>query len=120
MSEESDSYNHRRRHTFRLSEFEENYSEALQINLDSLTVILQKEPQLEGYIIVYGGRVGRRGNAQMRGERARYYLTDLRGGQSDRFTVVEGGYRERPMFEIWLVPRSDQKPIATPSVDPAT
>lgn len=103
---------------FKLSEFEENYSEALQINLDNLAVILQKEPRLEGYIIVYGGRVGRRGYPKMRGERAKYYLTEMRGLQSDRYTVVEGGYRERPMFEIWLIPRNSQRPIATPSIDP--
>lgn len=103
---------------YKLSEFEENYSEALQISLDNLAMILQKEPSLEGYIIVYGGRIGRRGYAKARSERARYYLTETRGVQADRFAIVEGGYREKPMFEIWLVPRNSQKPIATPSVDP--
>lgn len=102
---------------YRLSEFEENYSEALQANLDNLVVILEKEPELDGYIIVYGGRVGRRGYAKMRAERAKYYLTETRGLTSDRFTLVEGGYRERPMFEIWLVPRNAQRPLATPTVD---
>jgi hypothetical protein len=103
---------------YKLSEFEENYSEALQANLDNLAVMLQREPELEGYIVVYGGRVGRRGHARSRGERAKYYLTNMRGLQSDRFTVIEGGYRERLMFEIWLIPRNGQKPVPTPSVDP--
>jgi hypothetical protein len=103
---------------FKLSEFEENYSEALQMNLDNLVVILQREQQLVGYIIAYGGRVGRRGDARQRGERAKYYLTDRRGLPPDRFTVVEGGYHDRPMFEIWLIPRNGQRPTPTPSVDP--
>lgn len=103
---------------YKLSEFEENYSEALQANLDNLTVFLQKEPSLQGHIIVYGGRIGTRGYAGLRGERAKYYLTNMRGMQLERFAVVEGGYREKPMFEIWLVPRNGPKPIPTPSVDP--
>jgi len=102
---------------YKLSEFEENYSEALQANLDNLTVFLQRDPSLQGYIIVYGGRIGRRAYAGMRAQRAKYYLTEIRGVSSDRFTVVEGGYREKPMFELWLVPRNGPKPIPTPTVD---
>lgn len=103
---------------YKLSEFEENYSEALQANLDNLTVFLQREPSLYGYIIVYGGRIGRRAYAGMRAQRAKYYLTEMRGVSVDRFMVVEGGYREKPMFELWLVPRNGPKPIPTPTVDP--
>ncbi len=103
---------------FKLSEFEENFPESLQINLDNLAAILQKEAQLEGHIIVYGGRVGRRGHAQSRIERAKSYLTGTRGLAPDRYTVIEGGYRERPMFEIWLTLRNGQRPLATPSVAP--
>lgn len=103
---------------YKLSEFEENYSEALQANLHNLTVFLQKEPSLHGHIIVYGGRIGTRGHAGLRGERASDYLTNMRGIQSERFTVVEGGYREKPMFEIWLAPRNGPKPSPTPTVDP--
>lgn len=103
---------------YKLAEFEENYSEALQANLDNLTVFLQTEPSLQGHIIVYGGRIGTRGYARLRGERAKYYLTNMRGIQVERFAVVEGGYREKPMFEIWLVPRNGPKPVPTPTVDP--
>lgn len=102
---------------YRLSEFEENFPEALDINLDYLASILQQESSLEGYIIVYAGRSGRRDYPKIRGARARYYLTELRGMPADRFVVVEGGYRERPMFEIWLITPNVQKPIPTPTVD---
>jgi hypothetical protein len=103
---------------YKLSEFEENYSEALQANLDNLTVFLQKESSLQDYIIVYGGRIGRRGYAGLRAERAKYYLTEVRGMPLGRFAILEGGYREKPMFEVWLVPRNGPKPIPTPSVNP--
>lgn len=103
---------------YKLAEFEENYSEALQANLDHLTTFLQKDPSLRGYIIVYGGRTGRRGYAEMRAEKAKYYLTEIRGNSADRFVVLQGGYREKLMFEIWLTSRNGPKPMATPSVDP--
>jgi len=102
---------------YKLAEFEENYSEALQIRLDEMTVILQKETSLHGYIIVYGGRVGKRGYATSRASRAAYYLTDLRGLNTDRFSIIKGGYREKLMFEIWLSPYGESPPIPTPTVD---
>ena len=102
---------------YRLSNFEENYSEALQINLDRLTDILQKDLRLHGYILVYGGRITKKGEAETRGDRARYYLRNIRGLPENRFSIAKGGYREKPMFEIWIVQEGvTPKPSAT--VDP--
>jgi hypothetical protein len=103
---------------YKLSEFEENHPEALEANLDNLTVILQREPSLEGYLIVYGGRSGKREHAAQRTARAKYYLTEMRGLAPDRFAIMEGGYRENPMFEVWLVLGKGARPSPTPSVDP--
>ncbi|HEX7331039.1 MAG TPA: hypothetical protein VF290_06040 [Pyrinomonadaceae bacterium] len=99
---------------YRLSNFEENYSEALDINLDLLTDILQKHPHLHGYILVYGGRITGRGAAEKKGGRARYYLNEIRGVPESRFSIANGGYREKPMFEIWVVEEGFKpKPSAT-------
>lgn len=102
---------------YKLSEFEENYSEALQIRLDELAMILQKEPLLQGYIIVYGGRTGQRNYTMARAYRAKDYLVNARGMNPDRFSINIGGYRENPMFEIWLLSNGMSPPIATPTVD---
>ena len=99
---------------YRLSNFEENYSEAMQINLDRLTDILQKHPLLHGYIFVYGGRMTGRGEAERKSERVRHYLTEMRGVSENRFSIANGGYREKPMLEIWIVEEGVKpKPSAT-------
>lgn len=102
---------------YRLSNFEENYSEALQINLDRLTDILQKDSRPHGYILVYGGRITRRGETEGRGDRARHYLRDMRGVPENRFSIANGGYREKPMFEIWIV-QEGVKPKPSAIIDP--
>lgn len=102
---------------YALSNFEENFSEALQINLDRLHDILQKEPSLHGYILVYGGRITSRGEAERNADRARGYLRDMRGVAENRFSIVNGGYRERPMFEIWIV-EAGVRPKPSATVDP--
>ncbi len=102
---------------YKLFEFEEKYSEDLKTRLDLLVDILQKEPFLKGYIIVYGARVGRSYDVRKRRDRTQDYLLNFRGLILERFSVVEGGYRENPMFEIWLIPRDAPLPSATPTVD---
>jgi hypothetical protein len=102
---------------YRLSNFEENYSEALQANLDLLTDLLQKDPRLHGYILVYGGRITKRGEAERNGDRASDYLSNMRGVAENRFSIVTGGYREKPMFEIWVV-QEGVKPKPSATVDP--
>jgi hypothetical protein len=102
---------------YRLSNFEENFSEALQINLDRLTDILQKDPRLHGHILVYGGRITRRGEAERNVDRARDYLRDMRGIAENQFSITKGGYREKPMFEIWLV-QEGVRPEPRATVDP--
>ena len=101
---------------YRLAEFEEKYSEDIKVWSDNLTLILQREPELRGHVIVYGGRNGGPLAAE-RADRARDYLVNSRGLETGRFSVVEGGYREQLTFEFWLVPRGAAPPPASPSVD---
>jgi len=102
---------------FKLDEFQENVSEILKIRLDYLSALLNKDPSLQGYIIVYGGRVGSRGDAAGRAFRAKDYLMNIWGLSPDSFLLAQGGYRENLMFEIWLVKRGSTLPQATPTVD---
>ena len=102
---------------YRMSNFEENYSEALDINLDYMREILKKHPHLHGYILVYGGRITRRGEAEMMSARAREYLRDIQGLPENRVSIAKGGYREKPMFEIWIV-QEGVKPKPSATLDP--
>ncbi|MCA1683555.1 MAG: hypothetical protein LC708_00245, partial [Actinobacteria bacterium] len=87
--------------------------------LDNFAIELQNNPGAQGYIIAYGGRKGRAGEAQARADRAKDYLVNTRGISADRIVTVDGGYRENLTVELWLVPAGATPPSATPTVDPS-
>ncbi|HYO63676.1 MAG TPA: hypothetical protein VER08_08610 [Pyrinomonadaceae bacterium] len=85
--------------------------------LDNLAIALQNDPTAQGYLVCYGGRRGRAGEAQARCDRARNYLVNERGITADRIVTVDGGYREELTVELWVVPTGANPPTATPTVD---
>src|SRR5439155_6798822 len=77
---------------YKLFEFEENHPEALDARLDLLGSLLNKESSLYAFIVVYGGRLGKRRYAAWRAGVATDYLINVRGILSERFSVTQGGY----------------------------
>lgn len=86
--------------------------------LDDLNEGLQNDPTAQGYILCYGGRRSRADDAQRRCDRARNFLLVSRGVDAPRVVTVDGGYREKPAIELWLVPSGVTPPQANPTVDP--
>jgi hypothetical protein len=87
--------------------------------LDNFAIELQNDPTAQGYLICYGGRRGRAGEAQARCDRAKNYLTTTRGIDASRIVTVDGGYREDLTVELWVVPSGATPPAASPTVDPS-
>jgi hypothetical protein len=87
--------------------------------LDNFAIELQNDPTSQGYLICYGGRKGRTGEAQRRCDRAKDYLVNTRGLSADRIVTVDGGYKEDLTVELWLVPSGATPPQASPTVDPS-
>jgi hypothetical protein len=87
--------------------------------LDNFVVELQNDPTAQGYIIAYGGRRSRAGDAKQAAAKAKTYLVTKRGLDPQRMITVDGGYREEPLFELWIAPSGAPAPQATPSLDPA-
>ncbi|HVF51023.1 MAG TPA: hypothetical protein VNA19_13095 [Pyrinomonadaceae bacterium] len=85
--------------------------------LDNFAVALQNEPGAQGYIIAYGGRRGRSGEAQARADRARDYLVNERQIDASRIVTVDGGFRENLTVELYIVPQGATPPTASPNVD---
>jgi hypothetical protein len=85
--------------------------------LDNFAIELQNNPTAQGYIIAYGGRRGRAGEAQARADRAKNYLVNERGIDSSRIVTLDGGYREDFTVELWIVPTGATPPAAEPTVD---
>ena len=84
--------------------------------LDNLAVDLQNDPSTTTYVIAYGGRTSRIGQADLLGARARDYLVTQRGIDQSRIIVLNGGFREEDCVELWIVPRGATPPQPTPTV----
>ena len=86
--------------------------------LDNFVIEAQNDPTAQAYIIAYGGRASRAGDAQKTAARAKNYLVNKRGLSQDRVVSVGGGNREEPMVELWIVPSGAQPPQPVPTVNP--
>ncbi|HEY0322400.1 MAG TPA: hypothetical protein VGC66_15695 [Pyrinomonadaceae bacterium] len=84
--------------------------------LDNFAIQLQNEPGAQGYIVAYGGRKGRAGEAQARADRAKDYMVNTRGVDPGRLVTVDGGYREDLTVELWIVPTGAVPPTASPTL----
>ncbi len=84
--------------------------------LDNLAVELQNDPSTTTYVIAYGGRTSRVGQADLLGGRARDYLVSNRGIDQSRITVINGGFREEDCVELWVIPSGATPPQPTPTV----
>lgn len=85
--------------------------------LDYLDSKLREEAESTAYIIVYGGRRGtKRGDTEARMKCIKDYMLKRRGVHADRVVMLNGGYREESTVELWLVPRDESAPTATPTV----
>ncbi len=84
--------------------------------LDNLAVELQADPTTTTYVIAYGGRTSRIGQADLLSSRARDYLVSQRGIDQSRIVVINGGFREEDCVELWIVPSGATPPQPTPTV----
>jgi hypothetical protein len=82
----------------------------MKARLDGFFEELQKEPGSQAYIFIYGGM---RARPRYRAIAIRDYL-ELRGLPAARLKIVQGGSRDEPMLEFWVVPEGAQPPQATP------
>lgn len=86
-------------------------NDALKARLDNFASALQQQPENQGYIIVYGKTGGRPAATDRLGVYALDYLTRNRKVDARRVVVVNGGFRSKAAFELYLVP---------PGADPPT
>ena len=52
-------------------------------------------------------------------DKTKTYLVKKRNLDAQRVMVLDGGFREEPMTELWIVPSGATPPQATPTVDPS-
>lgn len=88
------------------------------VRLDNFTIALQNSPVDTGYIIVYGGRKSRVGDAKAVIKRTLNYLTKMRGIDAARIKAIDGGLKKLPSHELWVVPEGATPPKPAPTIFP--
>jgi hypothetical protein len=78
--------------------------------LDHFAEQLKNEPSAQGYIMVYGKRGARTGEAEARATRAKDYLVTKGGIVAERLVTIEGGDHEKFSIELWITPQGGQPP----------
>jgi hypothetical protein len=86
--------------------------------LDNVAIELLNSPEGVGYIVAYGGRVSRRGEALRRAERAKRYMTVVRDVPSHQVVTIDGGYREQLTVELRIRSKDWRPPTPYPTVEP--
>jgi hypothetical protein len=86
--------------------------------LDNLAVALQNDPTTTTYLFGYGGRISPVGYASRLLARARDYLVSQRRIDASRIILVNGGFRENDVVEVWIVPQGAVVPQASPTLQP--
>jgi len=71
----------------------------------------------QGFIFIYAGRNSVRGQTDTEIRRLRGTMQKA-GIGNDRLVIVNGGFREEPAHELWLVPLGAEPPRATPTINP--
>jgi len=99
----------------KFGEFGELPPEALSTNLKALAQYLSQSPD-NLYLIGYAGRTSERGYASISVRKMKDQLT-VEGVATRRIVAMDGGFREQPIFEFWIVPVGAEPPRPTPTVN---
>ena len=86
--------------------------------LDNVAIQAQSEPKMRVYLVAYGGRRARRGEATARAARAKKYLVEKNALGEERVVTIDGGYREDPAVEVWILPSDVLPPGPSPTLQP--
>jgi hypothetical protein len=90
-----------------------------KVRLDYLLIEVRNDPAALAYLICYGGRTGREGEARRRCARAAGYIVRTGGIDASRVVTVDGGFREDLTVELWTPRAGSRPPAAVPTVDPS-
>jgi hypothetical protein len=84
--------------------------------LDNFAVELQSNQDFKGYVIAYAGKRAKIAEAQTHAQQIKDYLVVKRKVDSDRIVVMDGGYREKPAVELYVLPSTLAAPTSSPTV----
>lgn len=83
--------------------------------LDKLAENMLTDREATGYIIVYRSRMSPPSETTANIARIQKYMLDTHRFDSKRITVVDGGRKEEPRTQVYLVPKGADVPKPTPT-----
>jgi hypothetical protein len=100
----------------KFGEFGELPAEQVAFHLKTLAQYMGQSPD-NLYLIVYAGRKSDRNFTMSWVKKIKDELINNNKVEPRRILAMDGGFREDPAFEFWLVPAGAQPPRPTPTVD---
>ncbi len=101
---------------FKFDDFDSRTFDDDKARLDNFAIELQNRTDSQGYIIVYGGVSKRSMGAERIGTRTVDYLVKTRGVDGRRLSTVNGGYRQKTGYELWIIPPGATAPAPSPTI----
>lgn len=95
-----------------------NLTEEMQI-LARFAELLRSRPNAQGYIIVYAGERSLKNEGARRLQCQTDYLTKQQLIDKQRFTTVDGGYRDKGEVELYIVAKDSPTLLPFPTVRPS-
>jgi hypothetical protein len=90
----------------------------LRARLDNVAIVLRGEsPEMLVYLIAYAGPRSCIGDADRLNFRAKQYLVSKRGVAPQRVFLMDGGYLDEPVLDVWMLPAHVYPPEAMPNID---
>jgi hypothetical protein len=90
--------------------------EDTKARLDIFSAQLQEQPTMKGFVIIYAGQGERISKLSVQAERTKTYLINILNIDPKRIKVINGGRRERPAIDFFIVPHDMPAPIPSPSI----
>lgn len=89
--------------------------EDTRARIDSFVTQLEDRYTMRGFVIIYAGQGERRSKIIARANRIKTFISSMRIDPK-RIMVIDGGRRERPMIDFFLVPHNMPAPISSPTM----
>lgn len=98
----------------KFGEFGEVDEKTFKANMEQMSTFLAQSPD-NLFVIAYAGRKSDRGFAGAWLRRVKEALT-MSGIAQRRIIAIDGGFREQPIFDFWIVPIGAEPPRPTPTI----
>jgi len=95
--------------------FGEIGDEPFKQNIDALAAFLSQSTTDDVYVIAYAGRTSDRSFTNNWLRRIRTALVTA-GVESRRISAMDGGFRETPLFDFWIVAPGAEPPSPSPTI----